>query len=88
MICLRSKKYTEYILIIFDLGTENVTSTPLPLTTLSPIDIKSILDPTTSCKNNSNCKHIYGAYCNKESNICDCKINFPASDGKKCYKGI
>ena len=50
-------------------------------------DIVSNLHPAIRCKNNADCLHIDGTVCDGDGYICVCKKNFPATDGKKCYKG-
>ena len=74
-------------MLFFYADLNGAKTTPFIRSTLPPIEAKSKLNPSTNCKNNSDCKHIYGAQCNKRSKICVCKSTLPASDGKKCYNG-
>ena len=71
----------------------NILSTTLELltTTIATVvshEFVSDLYPPIICSNNEDCTHIGGAECNEKQHSCICKKDFPATNGKKCYKGI
>ena len=74
-------------MLFFYSDLHGAKTTPFIRSTLPPFEAESKLNPSTNCKDNSDCKHIHGAQCNKRSKICVCKPTLPASDGKKCYNG-
>ena len=71
----------------------NVFSTTVELlsTTIATVvshEFVSDLYPPIICSNNEDCTHIGGAKCDDKQHSCICKKDFPATNGKKCYKGI
>ena len=67
------------------------TTVELLTTTIATVvshEFVSDLYPPIICSNNGDCTHIGGAECNQKQHSCICKKGFPATNGKKCYKGM
>ena len=69
------------------LGTSLKATTTSSATT-NANEIASDLNPPIPCKNDSDCQHIAGTECKKDQGRCGCRKYFPATDGRKCYKGM
>ena len=76
---------------VFDINNFSTTVELLTTTTIATVvshEFVSDLYPPIICSNNEDCTHIGGAKCNEKQHSCICKKDFPATNGKKCYKGI
>ena len=87
--------FSIYQNVLFKAAVCNIdilsTTVELLTTTIATVvshEFVSDLYPPIICSNNEDCTHIGGAKCNEKQHSCICKKDFPATNGKNCYKGI
>ena len=91
MFSCHSQFHCRLFKAFFDIDNFSTTVELLTTTTIATVvshEFVSDLYPPIICSNNKDCTHIGGAKCNEKQHSCICKKDFPATNGKKCYKGI